>query len=109
MTSFSSLAVASSQKAGSLTVKATMPETGTITVSGTVSVPKASKVYKLSSVTANATAGQAVTLKVKLAKKTLKAVKKAIKRHKKPKASLTITAKDAKGNTKSEQRSVKLK
>jgi hypothetical protein len=50
-----------------------------------------------------------VTLKVKLAKKALKAVKKALKRHKKPKASLTITAKDATGNKRSEKRVVKLK
>ena len=109
MTSFSTLAVASSQKATGLTVKATMPENGTITVGGTVSVPNASKVFKLKPVSSNATAGQTVTLKVKLAKKALKAIKKAIKRHKKPKASLTITAKDAKGNTRIEKRSVKLK
>ena len=97
MTSFSALAVASSQKASGLTIKATMPENGTITVGGTVSVPNASKVFKLTPVSSNATAGQTVTLKVKLAKKALKAVKKAIKRHKKPKASLTITPRTRRG------------
>jgi hypothetical protein len=50
-----------------------------------------------------------VTVKLKLAKQVLKAAKKALKRKKKVKASLTITARDAAGNTKIEKRAVKLK
>jgi hypothetical protein len=109
VTSFSTLKCASSQKADKLVVLAAMAENGTITVSGTVSAPNASKVFKLKSVSVNATAGKTVTVKVKFAKKALKAVKKALKRRKKVKANLTITARDSAGNAKSEKRSVKLK
>jgi hypothetical protein len=109
VTSFSALKCASTQKAGNLLVQAGMAENGTITVSGALSVPNASKVFKLKSVSVTATAGKTVTVKVKLPKKALKAAKKALKRHKKVKASLTIAARDAAGNVKTEKRSVKLK
>ena len=86
-----------------------MPENGTITVGGTVSVPNASKVFKLKRVTVNAVAGKTVKIKVKLPGKALKATRKALKRRRKVKASLTVTAKDGAGNSRSEKRSVKLK
>jgi hypothetical protein len=109
VTSFSALKCSSRQKVGSLTVQAGMAENGTITVTGTVNVPNAAKVYKLKSVSVTALAGRAVTVRLKLPKKALKAAKKALKRHKKVKASLTITARDTAGNVKTEKRSVKLK
>jgi hypothetical protein len=108
-TSFSKLAVASAQKASNLVVQASMPENGTITVSGTVSVPNSAKVFKLKRVSASVTAGKTVKIKLSLAKKALKAVKKALKRHKKVKANLTIVAKDLAGNSHAEKRSVKLR
>jgi hydroxymethylglutaryl-CoA reductase len=109
VTSFKALKCASPQKARNLVVQASMPENGTITVGGTVSVPNASKVFKIKAVSVKAVAGKTVSLKVKLAKKALKAIKKALKRHKKVKAKLSIIAKDTAGNTKTEKRSVKLK
>ena len=109
VTSFATLKCASTQKAGTLVVQAAMPENGTITVGGTVSVPNASKVFKLKRVTVNAIAGKTVKIKVKLPGKALKATRKALKRHRKVKASLTVTAKDGAGNSRSEKRSVKLK
>ena len=109
VTSFATLKCASTQKAGNLVVQAAMPENGTITVGGTVSVPNASKVFKLKRVTVNAVAGKTVKIKVKLPGKALKATRKALKRRRKVKASLTVTAKDGAGNSRSEKRSVKLK
>jgi hypothetical protein len=109
VTSFKALQCASTQKAKSLVVQASMAENGTITVGGTVSVPNASKVFKIKTVSVKAAAGKTVSVKVKLAKKALKAIKRALKRHKKIKAKLTITAMDTTGNTKAEKRSVKLK
>jgi hypothetical protein len=109
VTSFSALKCASTQKAGDLVVQASMGENGTITVGGTLNVPNAAKVYKLKAVSVSATAGKTVTVKLKLTKQVLKAAKKALKRKKKVKASLTITARDAAGNTKIEKRAVKLK
>ncbi len=109
VTSFATLKCASTQKAGNLVVQAAMPENGTITVGGTVSVPNASKVFKIKRVTVNAVAGKTVKIKVKLPAKALKATRKALKRRRKVKASLTVTAKDGAGNSRSEKRSVKLK
>jgi hypothetical protein len=109
VTSFSTLKCASRQKAAHLSVQVAMPENGTITVGGTLNVPNAAKVYKLKAVAVKALAGKVVTVRVKLPKKTLKAVKKALKRRKQVKANLTITARDAAGNTKTQKRSVKLK
>jgi hypothetical protein len=106
--SFTLLSVAPKQKAGKLQVKAAISTNGTITAGGTVNVPNAAKVYKLKSVSVGATAGKAVTLKMRLAKKALKAVRKALKRKKQVKARLTITARDAAGNTKTEKRTVRL-
>jgi hypothetical protein len=109
VTSFAKLKCASTQKVGTLVVQAAMPENGTITVGGTVSVPNSSKVFKLKRVTVNATAGKTVKIKVKLPGKAQKAARRALKRHRKVKAGLTVTARDAAGNTRSEKRSVKLK
>jgi hypothetical protein len=109
VTGFKSLRVAARQKAAKLIVQASMPEAGTITVGGTVSVPGAAKAFRIKAVSARAPAGKAVDVKVKLSKQALKAIGKALKRHKKVKARLTITAKDAAGNKKTEKRSVQLK
>jgi hypothetical protein len=108
-TSFSALKCSPSQKVDNLTVQASMAEDGTITVGGTVSIPNASRVYKLKSVSARATAGRTVTVKLKLPKRALKAATQALKRHRKVKASFTIAAKDTAGNVKVERRNVKLK
>src|SRR4051794_23278882 len=106
--SFTLLRVPSKQKAAKLQVKAAISTNGTITAGGTVNVPNASKVYRLKPVSVSATAGKPVTIKLKLAKKALKAVRKALKRKHKVRASLAITARDAAGNAKTEQRAVRL-
>jgi hypothetical protein len=86
-----------------------MPENGTVSVRGTVNVPNASKVYKLKAVSVSATAGKTITVKLKLPKKALKAAKRALKKHRKVKAHLTLTAKDVSANIKVEKRVVKLR
>jgi hypothetical protein len=106
---FSVLKVASSQKLKKLAVRAALDEPGTISVTGTVSVPNASKVYKLKAVTVNVFVGATMTIRVKLPKKALKAARRALRRGKKVKAKLTVTARDRVGNQKAERRSVNLK
>jgi hypothetical protein len=77
---------------------------------GTLSVPNVAKVYKLKKVTKYVAAGGKVTLKLKLSKKIRKAAKRALKRHKKVKAKLRVTVKDASGNTApSKKRTINLK
>jgi hypothetical protein len=108
-TGFAMLAVASRQRAGALAVEFAMPEAGTVTVSGTIDLPNAAKAHKLKAVAVKVVPGKTLRVKVKLPKRTLVAVTNALRRRKKVKANLTITARDAAGNTKTEKRSVKLR
>jgi hypothetical protein len=107
-TSFSKLKVAPKQRVGAIVVQASMAEAGTIRVAGTVSVPNASKVYKLKPVSVNVTAGKVVTIKIRLPKKALNAAKRALGRRKNVGAKLTITARDAAGNVEIVKRAVRL-
>jgi hypothetical protein len=109
ITAFAALSARTSQKVDKLSVQATMAEAGTVTAGGTVSVPKLAKVYKFKTVSATAVAGASVTLRLKLPAKAVKVVKKALKKHKKLKAKITITATDNAGNKKTELRTIKLK
>jgi len=88
--SFTLVRAAGRQKATGLRVKAALAQGGPITVTGTVSVPNR-PVYKLKPVTVTAGAGKAVTVKLKLSKKVLTAAKRALARHKKVRARLTIS------------------
>jgi hypothetical protein len=109
VTGFQKLVVAKRQKLAKLRVQASMPEKGTITVRGTVSVPNAAKVFKLKPVSVAAAAGKTVTIRVKLPKKALKAAKRTLAKGRKVSAKLTILAKDAAGNKQAEKRSVRLR
>ena len=109
VTDFSVVKCASNQKARNLVVQASMLENGTITVAGTLSVPNVAKAYSLKAVSVSVTAYQVAKITVKLPAKARRAIKRALKRHRTVRARLTITARDALGNTKTEQRRVKLK
>ena len=106
-TAFSSLDARSPQRIGKVFIEASMSEPGTITVSGTVKV--GSKVYKFKTISAKALPGLVLKLRPRLPKKALKAVRKALKRHKKLKAKVTVTAKDNSGNAVSEKGTIRLK
>ncbi len=107
-TGFTNLLAAARQRAAKLRIKATMGESGTITAAGKLSVRGPSGAYRLGPVSAKAAAGKVVTLRLKLSKKALAAVKKALARHRKVRAKLTITARDVAGNTKTEKRIIRL-
>ena len=85
-----------------------MNEAGTLTATGTVSVPGASKAYALRRVSRAVTAGQIVKLRLKLRKQALKAVKRALLRGRKPRAKITLTAKDATGKETRRKQTVRL-
>jgi hypothetical protein len=108
-TNFTFLDASSPQRIGKLSITASMGEPGTITATGTVRVPNASKVYKFKLASAPAIPGVKVKLRLRLPKKALKVVRKALKRHKKLSAKVTATAKDKSGNTLSEKGTIKLK
>jgi plastocyanin len=92
----SSLAGPKKQDVDKLFVRASMNEAGTLSATGSVSVPGgAAKVYKLERTSKSVAANAPVKLRLKLSKKALKAVKRALLRKKKLFAKVTLTAKDA--------------
>jgi peptidoglycan/xylan/chitin deacetylase (PgdA/CDA1 family) len=109
VTAFASLSVKSRQDVDKLFVTASMAEAGTLSAAGSVNVPGASKVHRFKKVSAKAVPGTVVKLRLRLSKKSLKAVKRALRHHRKLKAKIRITARDAAGNSKSAKRSVRLK
>jgi hypothetical protein len=84
-------------------------EACTATVGGTLSVPGASKTYKLKKATKSIAGGGKAKLKLKLSKKARKAAKRALRRHRKVKAKVRVTVTDAAGNKASENRTIRLK
>jgi hypothetical protein len=108
LTAFSVLDIPSSQRVGKLYVKAAMAESGTITAGGTVAASNAAKVYKFKTASAKAAPGKTVKLRLRLPKKALTAVKKALQRHKKVKAKLVVVAKDKAKNVKRAKQTVEL-
>ena len=86
-----------------------LDEIADVTVTGSVSVPGASKVYRIKKVTKRVAAGTRTRIGLKLSKKARKAIKKALKNGQKLKAKLNITAKDLAGQRTVKRVSVKLK
>ena len=86
-----------------------LDEIADVTVTGSVSVPGASKVYRIKNVTKRVAAGKRTRIGLKLSKKARKAIKKALKNGQKLKAKLNITAKDLAGQRTVKRASVKLK
>jgi hypothetical protein len=76
---------------------------------GTVSVPLTTKVYRLRPATAQIPQGGKARLRLKLTKKALKAVKRALARRKRVKAKVTVTVKDAGGNARRGSRTIRLR
>jgi hypothetical protein len=81
-----------------------------VSVSGTVSVPGASRVYKLKGVKTRFVArGGKLTLKVKVPDKALAAIKRALRRHTKLEATLRLRVRNAAGNVNVTKRTIRLK
>ena len=84
-------------------------EAAAVSAKGTVSVPGQSKVFRLRKASRDLKAGAKATLKLKLPKQASRAFRRALARRVKLTARLTISAKDAAGNTRSAKRKVTLK
>jgi hypothetical protein len=109
LTAFASIEAPSPQRLGRLHVSASMPEPGTLAAAATVRVPGTSKTYRFKRVSKAAAAGVTEKLSLKLAKKAKRAVVKALKRRRKVRVKITITAKDRAGNVVTQTRTVKLR
>jgi hypothetical protein len=86
-----------------------LDEIADVTVTGSVGVPGASKVYRIKKVTKRVAAGKRTRIGLKIPKKARKAIKKALKRGRKLKAKLRVTAQDLAGQRTVKRPSIKLK
>ncbi len=78
--------------------------------SGSVSLPGASRVYRLKAISNRfVSSGTKATLKLKVPKAALRGIKRALRARKKVKASLKLSARDGAGNLTPGKRTVKLK
>lgn len=105
----SSLISSASQRVAKLFVRASMNEAGTLTATGTVSVPGAAKVYRFKPSTRMVSANQSIRLRLRLAKKPLRAVKRALRRGKRLKAKIALTARDMTGHETVRRQTIRLK
>jgi hypothetical protein len=92
-----------------LYVRAQMSEPGTLRASAKVSVPGASKVYAFKTASRAVGANVRTKLRLKLSKKRLKVVKRALRRGKRLKARITVTATDRAGNKRADKATIRLK
>jgi hypothetical protein len=95
-------------KQGAISFLLTTKEAASGSATGTISVPKASKVVRFKTTKLKLTVGKLTRVKLKLSKGGLKAVRKALKHHQ-LKAKLRVTVKDAAANATVLKRTVKLK
>lgn len=86
-----------------------LDEIADVTVTGSVGVPGASKIYKIKKVTKRVAAGKRTRIGLKLSTKARTAIKKALKRGQKLKAKLKVTAEDLAGQRTVRRPSIKLK
>jgi hypothetical protein len=88
------------QDVDKLSVSVRLSEPATVTASGTVTVRAgASKIVRLASVTRTVRPGTTKKLRLRLGKRALARVKRALKRGTRVKAKITVRARDAAGNT----------
>jgi hypothetical protein len=107
--SLGAVTASASQKVDALSITLNPGEAISAKLSGTVSVPGGSKVYRFKPVSKSIGAGLKTKLSLKLPAKGKKAVKKALRRKKKLKAKLTLVITDKAGNAQTKKYTVRLK
>jgi peptidoglycan/xylan/chitin deacetylase (PgdA/CDA1 family) len=108
-TAFASLRMRRRQRISKVYVSASMDEPGKLAASGTVTVPNTAKTYRFRTASAKAVPGVIVKLRLKLSKKGLRTAKRALRRHRKLRTRITVTARDTAGNVKTAKRTVSLR
>jgi plastocyanin len=105
----STLVSSSKQRLDKLFVRASMNETGTLTATGTVSVPgHSARLYRFKSVSRHVPANVPVKLRLKLPGQAQKAVKRALRQRRKLRAKVTLTARDATGHRTVRRQTIRL-
>ena len=99
----------SRQSIDRLFVRASMSEAGTVTATGSITLPGSAASHRFKAITRTVAANTPVKLFPKLSRKSVKAAKRALKRRKTVKALITLTAKDQSGNTTVKKRTIRLR
>jgi subtilisin-like proprotein convertase family protein len=86
----------------------TSSASGNLVASGTLSVPNLAKTYRFTVVKSKVVAGNPTTVRLKLSSKALKAVKKALAKHKKLKAKITLLVTTPSGAKTTVHKTIKL-
>jgi hypothetical protein len=94
---------------GRIAVWVTASEAATVTAKGSLSVGSQSSTHRLRSATAKALAGKRERMLLRLSRKTRRAARRALRRGKRLRVRVTVTLRDAAGNTGTAKRSVHLK
>jgi hypothetical protein len=76
---------------------------------GRVSIRRSAKVFRLTPVTRQIAKDAKATLKLKLKRRALRAIARALRAGKRVRAKVTVTAKDAAGNVTTKRRAIRLK
>lgn len=93
----------------SLSITASVNERATVSARAKVSVPGASRVLSFRKATKTVAAGAKATLRLRLSRKGRNAVAAALARGRSLKASVTVVARDAAGNSSSAKRRIRLR
>jgi hypothetical protein len=94
-------------KAKAILVRATCDQACSVTASGTLTVPGASKAYRLRSVKRSLTAGKRVTLRLKLSTKVIRTARRALRKRKRVRATVRLTAQNSSGK-KTSRKSIRI-
>jgi plastocyanin len=105
----SSLVSPSKQDVDKLFLRASMNEPGTLTATGSVSVPGAAKLYLFKRASKTVAANQSVKLRLRLSRKGLRRVKRALRHGRRLRAKVTLTARDATGHETVRKQAIRLK
>jgi hypothetical protein len=95
-------------RSGAIAFRLTSSENATGTATGTISLPKGAKVVRFKRANVTLTANRAVTIRLKLAKKDTARVRRALGRHSRLRAKITLTARDSAGNRSTKRLTLKL-
>ncbi len=90
-------------------VTVTSDENGTANGKGNLSIPGASRTFKLRSASKTVTAGGEVKLKLRVTRKALRAAKRSLRRGRRVRARVTITVRDGAGNVATGKKTVRVK
>ncbi len=94
---------------GKVRVSVTATEDSSVTITGTVAVPRTAKLHRLRKVTHSARANQPLVVRLRLSGATRRAAQRALRKGRRVRVRVTVTVRDAAGNARSTRVTLRLK